>query len=88
MRKHDQKLPDLSQNNRGGVQYRRLQQVTTPIGVIQIPCAIRIPKKRASKRQWLIWFERFKPLIRIEPFWVDNKPKDILDNMIDKYRTA
>lgn len=88
MRKHDQKFADRENDHRGGtwIQYWKRQTVLTPIGKIQIPHAVRVPKKRASKRQWLIWFERFKPVIRIEPFFWDSKPVEMIDKLIEKYK--
>ena len=88
MRKHDQKFADRENDHRDGtwIQYWKRQNVITPIGEIQIPPAIRVPKMRANKRQWLIWFERFAPVIRTHNGCSWDTNKDKLMGLVDEFK--
>jgi hypothetical protein len=42
-----------------GGQEHKWQTVNTPYGQLDVPSFVRIPRLKASKRTWKVWYKRF-----------------------------
>jgi len=66
------KKTDIGKKNtyKQGGQENLTNIVQTPIGEVKVPAFVRVPKLKASKRTWKIWFERFIEFPKkMDNFW-------------------